>query len=257
MTDLNADDSNGDGVPDYQELSDPTDMDADGTPDDEQDDIKCVSTEDGLRFIGISIKGSTTVAAIDSLISEDAGSLLANSTSYEKPESLPFGLINFKLLLTEPGATATVDIYFSEPTDSDSKWYKYDPIEVLWHDYSAFTEFGVGYTNVTVTIQDGGFGDADGVENGIIVDPAGVGVPSTSSDSGNDGDGLGDMLNDLNLGCFITTAALQPSDAETKKLWSEIRGRELAIVFISLFLIYAGKLAVFRIRQTWTHIRQT
>jgi hypothetical protein len=97
--------------------------------------------------------------------------------------------------------------------------------------------------------------------NGIIVDPAGIGVSGTSSDSSSSSNGdslsdqISDMINDLNISCFITTAALQPSDAEQKSLWSEIRGRELAIIFIALVLIYAGRLVIYRIRHMWTHIR--
>jgi hypothetical protein len=55
---------------------------------------------------------------------------------------------------------------------------------------------------VILELKDGGFGDGDGTENGIIVDPSGFGTASysipaatTSSEGGGGG------------GCFIATAA--------------------------------------------------
>jgi hypothetical protein len=56
---------------------------------------------------------------------------------------------------------------------------------------------------VSLELQDGGFGDADGTENGVIIDPSGLDLvdtipsnpPQPSADEGG--------------GCFITTTAFQ------------------------------------------------
>ena len=45
--------------------------------------------------------------------------------------------------------------------------------------------------SVTIEIQDGGFGDVDGVANGIIIDPAGIATSSGGSGGGGGG------------GCFL------------------------------------------------------
>ncbi len=55
-TDFNNQDSNGNGIPDDQELDTTLDLDQDGIPDSEQDDIKSVVVEGGSTQIGISIR---------------------------------------------------------------------------------------------------------------------------------------------------------------------------------------------------------
>jgi len=59
-----------------------------------------------------------------------------------------------------------------------------------WQDYSDHVvEYDGTNKSVTIEVKDGGYGDADGVENGVIVDPSGPGV-STSGGGGG--------------GCFIS-----------------------------------------------------
>jgi len=80
---------------------------------------------------------------------------------------------------------------------SDAKWYKYDPVNG-WQDYSAYATFSADRESVTLKLQDGGFGDADGVANRIVVDPSGPGIAAAPAPpSGNDGGGGG---------CFIGVA---------------------------------------------------
>ncbi len=64
---------------------------------------------------------------------------------------------------------------------------------------------------IYLTLKDGGFGDADGIENGIIVDPLTVGTDSAVDDdgSGSDSDSaIEDFFERIipNVGCFISTA---------------------------------------------------
>jgi hypothetical protein len=255
MTDINTEDTDGNGIPDHQELEGPTDMDGDGTPDSEQDDIKCLSAEGQTVYIGISVKGSPNVLAIGSVLSEDPSDLLAQSDASDKPESMPFSLIHFKLLIDVPGDEVEVTVYLSEEAPEDSKLYKYDPIEDYWQDYSEYAEISPSAKSFTLTLKDGGFGDADGTENGIIVDPSGIGADVTSSappslddDDEFDND-LEEFLDGLNISCFISTAAHQSGNPQPSGLWREIRGRELAILFVMLLLFFAGKAAAMKIRR--------
>jgi len=54
-------------------------------------------------------------------------------------------------------------------------------------------------TQVTLTLIDDGAGDDDGVANGTIVDPSGLGSDPGGGDSGSGGSSGG--------GCFVATAA--------------------------------------------------
>lgn len=260
MTDINAEDIDGNGIPDHQELEEPTDMDKDGTPDSEQDDIKCLSAEGQTTYVGISVKDSPTVLAIVSVLSEDPSDLLAQSDASDKPDSMPFSLIHFKLLLNAPGDETEVTVYLSEKAPEDSKLYKYDPIEDIWHDYSDYAEIGPRGKSFTLTLKDGGFGDADGTENGIIIDPTGIGAVTASStppvDGGDEFDNdLEEFLDGLNISCFISTAAHQSGNPQPSDLWREIRGRELAIFFVMLLLYFAGKAAAVKIRRNRGFVR--
>jgi len=117
---------------------------------------------------------------------------------------LPFGLIQSKIGVNNPGDTAHVNIYFSEPVGKN--WYKYDIING-WREYSkdypGNVVFSPDQKSVLLRLVDGGPGDSDGIANGIIVDPSGPGayVFSTSGSVGvSDSSGGGG-------GCFIATAA--------------------------------------------------
>ena len=63
--------------------------------------------------------------------------------------------------------------------------------------------------NIVLSLTDGGPGDADGVVNGIIIDPSGPAVPPTSGASSGDSGGGGGG------GCFITNVAYGFRKAET------------------------------------------
>ena len=173
-------DSNDNGIPDEQEVATISDLDGDGINDTDQSTIKCVKTLGG-NALGISFKGSSTVVAIDSISSEynDTNTIHAEASS--TPTEFPFGLIDFKLIMDQPGDQAEITIYFSEPVPDGGRWFKYDPIEATWTDFSSQTDFSEDRQSLTLNLVDGGEGDADGTANGIIVDPSGVGISSSST----------------------------------------------------------------------------
>ena len=97
----------------------------------------------------------------------------------------PFGLLSFKIEGVSSDGTTTVEVYLSEALPGSPKWYKYTEMLESWDDFSdnvTFSEEG-GVYSVTITLVDGGFGDADGVANGIIIDPSGLAEEEVDSSS--------------------------------------------------------------------------
>ena len=78
---------------------------------------------------------------------------------------------------------------------------KYDLIDG-WYIYNDYALINASRTSVSLKLKDGDFGDGDGTENGIIIDPSGPGSnPRTIYDNYS---GLG---SDSPIGCFIHTTA--------------------------------------------------
>jgi hypothetical protein len=167
-------DSNLNGITDAQEVGTTVDLDKDGVKDFSQTGMKAVRVEGTSVMIGVSIKGSASAIKIESVESEST--TLPGAYGAGKPKRMPFGLINFKIAVAKPGDTATVKLYFSEQAPFLSKWYKYDGVTGTWYDFSSYARFSFDRRSVTLTLRDGGPGDADGIANGVIVDPAGVGA---------------------------------------------------------------------------------
>ena len=216
-TESQSDDTDGNGILDDQEVDAVLDIDDDGTADLDQADIKCVNIQGANGQIGISIEDSPAVVAIEALESMDPSDPQFDGRHGGKPEDITFGLIHFKLLLNEVGAEATVKVHLSEPAAAGSQWFKFDPIAATWLDYSDYAVMSSDRMSVTLTITDGGFGDLDGIANGIIIDPSGLGTPSGSSGGGDNiigavDDVVGDVIDNLasNVACFIAAAAQHP-----------------------------------------------
>jgi chitinase len=161
-------DLNANGILDVQEVAATVDLDRDGVRDNRQPRyIKSVKMEGTNVQIGVSIKGCSTCIGVESVESEDVSQL--DSYAYGKPANMPFALINFKIAVANPGDTAVFKLYFSKAASYSSKWYQYDAIADRWYDFSAYAKFASDRRSVTLTLTDGGPGDADGVVNGVIV----------------------------------------------------------------------------------------
>jgi len=255
-TDFIDHDLNGNGIPDSQEVAVDQDLDNDGVTDSEQADLKSVNSDPDDVQIGISVKDSGNGASIISMEIEEIEEPTTEEKSKGKPRSIQFGLIDFKILVDTPGDETVVKIHLSRGALEKGVLYKYDSINDEWLDYSDYAEFSNNRKTIYLTLKDGGFGDADGIENGIIVDPLTVGRGAAvvdGSGSGSDDDSKLDELVDnfdelmANVGCFITTAAQQPG--RRLDIWSEIRGRELAIMFAVILLGYIGRVVLYRLRD--------
>jgi hypothetical protein len=224
-TDFDVLDSNGNGIPDDQEVDGATDLDGDGVPDDAQPGIKSIVMADGTHKIGIQAGGSGGGAFITSIESADEDVIDFDVDVDGIIDQMPFGMVNFKLIVDTPGDEAVVTVHFSEPVPAKGRWYKYDPMQHAWSDFSSHAVFSADRKSMTLTLRDGGAGDADGVANGIIIDPAGVVVPSSSGGGDNlvDGvvGGVGNVIGSVGSaaggGCFIASsgAAASPSSLLT------------------------------------------
>jgi chitinase len=215
-------DLDGNGVPDDQQVLDFIDLDGDGTPDTVQSDLRCVSVLGGKAEICLGIQGAQAAGSIVSLEAEDPVDAQLEIKSKGRPNYIEFELIHFKLDVGEPGAETTATIYLSKPAFKDGKCYKYDPVEGVWVDYSGSAEFSPNRKEVYLTIKDGGFGDADGIENGIIVDPLAFGSatdPSGSS-SGSPLDELFEGIIPNDFSCFINSTAGDFSNFQLNANWS-------------------------------------
>jgi parallel beta-helix repeat protein/predicted outer membrane repeat protein len=199
-------DEDGDGIPDDQEL-----------PEGETGDI-AVDTEtdwqDGLFYLAFeSGEGDAVQAALR--LSDDGSGLLFLEQTWDLPDDAPadldLGLFYLKITVPSAGDSTFVRLYFSDAVlAEDSSTYKYDTT-TGWFDYTAYTAIGDDFAHIAVELVDGGYGDADGVANGVIVDPFGTSTPAgddtddtdSDADDGDDSAASSSSSSDGGGGCFI------------------------------------------------------
>ena len=205
-----------------------------------QEDIKCVATETGDFKVGIRVREDEYADSIMSIQSETPADTDLLFSAQDGPNFLAFGLIHFKLAVKKPGDEVLVTIYLSKAAYDDGIWYKYDPVNAEWFDYSDYTSFSADRKTVELILTDGGFGDADGIANGVIVDPLALRTASDHS-SGSDSfvEDIAENLDPTGM-CFISSADSRPSDTQAPSFWSDIRSRELSIVVILMMFAYIG-----------------
>jgi PKD repeat protein len=115
--------------------------------------------------------------------------------------TMPLGLIGYKLQTLNAGDEAKVRVHFNPAAAANSAWFAFLGVEG-WQEFSGSTAvFGDGMASVMLTLQDGGFGDLDGIENGIIIVPlSGFGVVEAEIVDGGSGSDT----------CFISAATEKP-----------------------------------------------
>ncbi|WP_300672178.1 M6 family metalloprotease domain-containing protein [Desulfoluna sp.] len=179
-------DHNGNGLPDSQEVpaGHSLDLDQDTVDDLTQADMHCLRLQAGSAQT--CLKNGDHVLAVRSFTHRDANAI---EEELGRPADLPVGLFSFGLRTDDPGAVVSVRMCFSEPLPVDMVWYTYDSING-WSDDSAHATLSDDGRFVDLKLMDGGYGDADGVANGIVVHTSGPGSIITSSG-----------------GCFIDTAS--------------------------------------------------
>jgi chitinase len=180
-TPFSGKDADGNGVPDIQDPDISVDLDGDAIPDIEQEHIRSIALPNSEQHIGLSIENCPTV---DGILTMEAIDPANTSIDIEQEaDVLPYGLINFKLDVCNVGDVAKVTVFFEKPAPVGAKWVKYNQVQDLWVDYSSYATFSNDRMSIVLEFKDGGYGDDDGIENGIIVDPSGLEVLSDSQTS--------------------------------------------------------------------------
>ncbi len=194
------------GIPDVQEVRAGVDLDGNGIADSNQSNIKTVNTVVGDGQIAVKAAPGVSVEKIRSI---DPGTLLDLG---ERPDDMPLGVIGFKVVVPSPGDSTEVTVYLSEAAPSDAQWYKYDSVNG-WqvHKLTVVSVFSDDRKTVSLLLEDGDYGDADGVKNGIIVDPGGVGLAySSPSETGGQGSGGITGGGGGGGGCFVSAIIPMP-----------------------------------------------
>ena len=194
-------DINANGVPDDME-PEYSDLDNDGQNDNDQPFMRVYKSRKGQSLIGINAVDG--VSQINCFTSIDPKSI-----PDEPRPQLKYELMVFNVALNQPGGTARFELYLPEKPRFEAKWYKYDPING-WYEFPVDIDDGKYFIEIT----DGGFGDADGVTNGIVVDPIGLAEMSTELEPADTGD-LESMMDGHKNACFIQVALDRPAVENT------------------------------------------
>ena len=128
----------------------------------------------------------------------------SNTSSSHRPDKFLYDLLDFCIKLESPAQSAEATVYFPAEIPSGYQWYKYNNQTMKWSNYNQYVEFNEDRTQLTITLVDGGIGDADGIVNGCINDPSGFGKMVKDDNGGGDGGGGGG-------GCFINTSTTDPT----------------------------------------------
>jgi IPT/TIG domain-containing protein/WD40 repeat protein len=193
-TEADADDLDADGIPDDQEVDEEIDLDGDGVDDRDQEGFTPIKSFKPGKFIGMRLPPGLIMKALKSLSEDDFG-----NNGLPPNILFPFGVLSFKIEGMDAGGTTEIEIFFSEAFPGVPLWHKYFETSGSWGDFSdnvQFVEEGGTYY-VILTLVDGGFGDLDGVENGVIVDPSGLTEVEDTGGSSSEG---------ILPSCFIDTA---------------------------------------------------
>lgn len=207
---IDSNDLDDDSVDDRYQVTGYTDTDGNSV-DDSMERIRALYEAEGGATIGIRA-GSGTLGSLTAVPSSDI------PTGQMPTDPMPYGLFSFRIdgLLVNAvnPATADVTFYFPESLPSEAKWYKYDPVSGEMTDFTANVVFSGNQAVVTLT--DGGVGDADGVINGIIVDPSGPTLPVANSTVDEDNNASPASGGDSSGGCSLAMMDKNPMAMDKK-----------------------------------------
>jgi hypothetical protein len=187
---IDGTDSNGNGILDSEEGTDPTsDYDGDGTPDFQDTDTASPRHANGTdQLLLHTSNGEFT--GVEALSSDDPKLPQAGKPSM----TFPYGAVKFSITGLNPGDSVTLTLVFPGDVPTTAKYYKISGA-------NGWVEIPFGSNDgddtITITLTDGDVHtDTDGIQNGTIVDPSALATPSPTPTTTSGGGGGG---------CFIGT----------------------------------------------------
>jgi hypothetical protein len=93
--------------------------------------------------------------------------------------AFPHGFFSFNIIHITPGSTVTITIILPTNMPTNTQYWKCQ--NGTWTDCTPLLGDDDGDNILTLTITDGGLGDADGAANGTIVDPGGPAVTAATT----------------------------------------------------------------------------
>lgn len=125
--------------------------------------------EDVITFISIADKSmGIKIDKGGNLIYLNTSDLLNSSDlAIEIEDLIIFGLMELEIKVQDPGDSVNAIFYLPEPMEDTFELYYYDANNT-WNVYSEQISFNENNDQATITLTDGGIGDKDGVENGVI-----------------------------------------------------------------------------------------
>ncbi len=171
-------DVNKNGIPDDQEPADAPARIIARHPELEGSDLMVVAAGDtGLRFCVERAQAQGEIVSMAWVDPMDIADPPPVGTD------VLYGLVEFRIEGLTIGQDVDVTIYFSRQAPEGFSWWCYDPVN-KWRDAADFAVYNQDRTAVTLSLSDGGPLDADGVANGVIVDPGGPAGPHISDQDG-------------------------------------------------------------------------
>lgn len=199
ITTATTGDQDNNGIQDDQEAASPVDLNTDGIPDAQQlEIIKSVQTANPLYLMGVSSQDSQADIDLELVSAVDPNAVDMPADAFDWS---PYGLLAYRIQVTQPGQSATVTVHFSEQIDSQIEWVQYDSING-WMDSNDQVDVNPDGLAVTRALVDGGLSDADGVANGVIINTFGPSSPQSDDDHGN-GNTNQQGAGSSGFGCFI------------------------------------------------------
>jgi len=139
-----------------------------------------------------------------------------NSGCQWVPVSFPHGLFSFNIVGITPGSTVTLTITLPSDIPRGTQYWKCQ--NGAWVNCTSLLGSNDGDNVLTLTLTDGGLGDADEVANGTFVDPGGPGyasAPSQSVEGTSSGEASSTTISSPNLN--ITYLSVNPSQTMANK----------------------------------------
>lgn len=170
-----GDGADDDGISDAVEDAAPNNGDGnnDGTPDSEQNNVTSLSSPVSNKYVTLEVDSDCDLSNVG-ITSEDSKAVKDSGYTY------PAGLLNFTAACEE----SNVRVFFYGEADAAVR--KYNPATNAYFTITSATKTtevisDQTATVVTYSVTDGGDLDVDGLDDGVITDPVGLGVLSTSS----------------------------------------------------------------------------